>query len=322
MKWAIDVSGYDSRRYVFPAGYLYDRPIDWVRARDEGGLSLAIIKSSEGLYVDRAFNMNWSGASGVIARAAYHFFRSNVNAISQADVVLNLLDARGFDPNKDRFVLDYETLDGVTPKVSLKAMASFMYEMQREKITPLLYTYPSFWRSIGGEDAKWAVQYPLYLAQWPRDNWWGIMQTPPYLFTGAKLAALKGDVECGVLAPMALKPWDGAFPAIWQFTARADTKSVPGHPGIKLACDYNAVYMPLDGPVAPPVVSTGSKYRVTAALLKVFAGSSDATKQVTSLTNGAEVIVTTTVMAGYPREEWAHIQNPDGWVRAKWLQKE
>jgi hypothetical protein len=39
MKWAIDVSYYDA---MLPNGSL--QPIDWTRARDEAGLSLAIIK--------------------------------------------------------------------------------------------------------------------------------------------------------------------------------------------------------------------------------------------------------------------------------------
>ena len=251
MKWAIDVSGYDGRRYVNPTGYVYDLPMDWKKARDIGGLSLAIIKSSEGTgYTDGAFRMQWAAAKGILPRMAYHFFRANLNAIAQAQFVKSLL-APDFDPRTDFVILDLETYDGMTGPQILAAAGSWLYEMEKIGTLPLIYTYPGFWNAIGGAAATWAKKYPLGLAQWPLDNWIAntAIQQPPYLFDVPRLADFKAKIVAGTIKPMALKPWDS--PAIWQFTSRADTKAVPGHPAVKTACDYNAVYMTIPDLIPP-----------------------------------------------------------------------
>jgi hypothetical protein len=282
MLWSIDVSGYDSRRYVFPTGYKYDLPIDWTKARDQGGLSLAIIKASEGTgFTDGAFRMNWTGARGILPRAAYHFFRSNQNAIAQANKFISLL-AVDFDKSVDYAVMDFETPDGMTGQKCLNAAGSFLYELEKWGVKPILYTYPGFWNSIGGASATWAAKYPLWLAQWPMDNWAGVIQVPPYLFTAKLLADLKYKVSNGILKPMALRPWTGN-PAIWQFTARADAQAIPGHPALKRAVDYNAVYMPLSGvvtppPPPPPPPDTDTDYKVNTGAINVRAGPTTAWK--------------------------------------------
>jgi hypothetical protein len=245
MKWAIDVSGYDGRRYVFPGGYVYDQPMDWKKARDEGGLSLAIMKSSEGIGItDGAFRMNWTAAREVLPRAAYHFFRSNQNPIAQANHMKDVL-ALDWNPKNDFVILDFETQDGMTGAECLAAASVFLYQMEQLGTLPMIYTYPSFWNGLGGASAAWAKRYPLALAQWPLDNWIAntSIQLPPYLFTAPRLADLKSRVINGELKPMALKPWDN--PALWQITARADAKAIPGHPGIKAAVDFDVVFMPL-----------------------------------------------------------------------------
>ncbi len=330
MNWAIDVSGYDGRRWLWNKGFVYDQPMDWKKARDEDGIRLAIMKSSEGTVEDRAFRMNWSGARGVLPRMAYHFFRSNINAIQQAKYMIGLLRS-DFDPRTDYIILDFETMDGKDRSDCLRAAGSFLYEIENEGILPMIYTYPSFWRGVGGEQAIWAKRYPLGLAQWPLDNWIANtrIQLPPYLFTADKLAELKAKVETGALKPVALKPWDS--PAIWQFTARADAKAIPGHPAIKKVVDYNVVYMPLPvlpgelpgiplPPAPPPVDPENNWFKVDAALLKVFAGPGGNFRQVALPLRFSTVVVVleTRVEAG---ETWARIKQPVGWVRASWLTK-
>jgi hypothetical protein len=247
MKWSIDVSGYDARRYSFPAGYIYDLPTDWKKARDEGGLSLAIIKCSEGNnYTDRAFRMQWAAAKGILPRLAYHFFRANINAIQQANYVKTLL-SYDFDPKTDFVAMDFETTDGMTGQQTLMAGGSFLYEIEKMGTMPFIYSGWT-WREIGGEtNGLWAKKYPLWLASWPLDNWIAntAIQLPPYLFDAAKLADFKNKIATGAIKPNVPKPW--TIPAIWQFTARADTRFIPGHPAVKTAADYNAIY--IDVPV-------------------------------------------------------------------------
>jgi GH25 family lysozyme M1 (1,4-beta-N-acetylmuramidase) len=244
MNWAIDVSSYDA--YTSIAGKTTYVPIDWAKT----GTQLAIIKSSEALREDPAFKIQWAAAKGVLPRVAYHFFRCNVNAIAQAEFVKSIL-ADDFDRSTDFVALDFETADGVEPRLRLTALGSWLYEIEKFGAKPFIYTYRSFWLEAGGANAAWAKQYPLWFAAWPLDNWIAAMPLPPYIFTAEKLAALKADVISGKLKPRVPAPWTDC--AIWQFTARADTKAVPGHPAIKKVCDYNIVYaqhlldMPLPG---------------------------------------------------------------------------
>ncbi len=246
MKWAIDVSSYDAI-----SGKESLEPVDWIRARDEGGLSLAIIKVSEGLRMDTAFNLQWSAAKGILPRAAYHFFRSNINAIQQAQACWSYLSTAGFEKT-DFVILDFETLDGISAPKALLAVASWLYEMEKNGVKPLLYTYPGFWQSIKGEQATWAAKYPLVLAQWPKDNW--ILNFSPTVFTTDRLAALKNNIQSGALKPVTLKPWHA--PAIWQFSSRVDSRVLPGHPAFKKVIDYNAVFMDLPVVSAPSVDPT------------------------------------------------------------------
>jgi hypothetical protein len=253
----MDVSLYDARREV--AGkWLYDRPTDWDKARQigivvaaikiaEGGLVYRNGRWVDGVFPDPAFRVQWAAATGR-PRIAYHFFRANRNAIAQAQDVLDIWTSvtRTGD---DRLCLDFETQDGGSGNACLLAAASWMYEI--EKTTgqaPILYTYPSFWLEIGGATATWAKKYPLWLAQWPLDNWIINLKLPPWSFGGSQLTDLLAKIQDGRLVPLdgkpynrMLTPWGGDI-AIWQFTARAWTKDIPGHPAIKKIADLNIIY--------------------------------------------------------------------------------
>jgi hypothetical protein len=315
MKWAIDVSGYDARR-LNGSTYVYDLPMDWVKAREVGGLDLAIIKVSEGTgYQDQAFKMQWKAAQGVLPRAAYHFFRSNQNAIQQAADCWSYILAAGFS-DKDFVILDYETLDGVDPATSLKYAASWLYEMEKHGVIPLIYTYPTFWRSVQGEAAAWAARYPLALAQWPKDVW--ILNYSPSIFNADKLAALKNDVASGALQPAPLRPWKG--PAIWQFTARADTQAVPGHPAVKKVCDYDAIFMDLVQPSPAPLPQLAT-YR-TLNILNARARADQTSPSVGQVPAGTLLLVD----QEQPQNGYIHfirnLYGPlEGWVWAAYTQK-
>ena len=229
MKFSIDVSLYDA---VQADGKTY-KAMNW------SAFDLAIIKSSEAMFVDPAFKLQWAAAAGK-PRVAYHFFRSNVNAIAQAQMLLATLS--DFTDN-DYVAVDFETMDGQKGAQCLANLASFLYEA--EKVVPasriLIYTSPSFWTELGGTKCSWASKYMLWLAQWPKDKW--ILNFPVNIFDGKGLAQLKSDIEMGVLKPSIPLPWKSV--AVWQFTSRADTKVIPGYVGVKKVADYDAVFMPL-----------------------------------------------------------------------------
>lgn len=243
-QWAIDTSFYDARKSV--AGKVTYVPVDWAKTDTQ----LAIIKASEGVREDPAFRVQWEAAKGM-PRMAYAFFRSNINAIAQADFFKSIM-ADDFDRRTDFVAIDFETADGVPPDKRLAAVGSWLYEVEKFGTLPFIYTYASFWLDAGGARAVWAQKYPLWFAAWPLDNWIANAKLPPFVFTAEKLAKFKADIVAGKYKPSVPKPWTEC--AIWQFTARADTRAVPGHPAVKKVCDYNAVFMPLPAmPNAPPV---------------------------------------------------------------------
>lgn len=322
IQWAIDVSHYDAA--VDINAY---QAVDWKLARDRGGLSLAIMKASEGTaFKDPAFSLQWKAAQGILPRMAYHFFRCNLNAIQQADFCWSVVSAQGFDPKSDFIILDFETMDGKKGPDCLEAAGSWLYEMEKHSVRPLIYTYPSFWKGIGGEKASWAAKYPLGLAQWPKDVW--ILGFSPTIFTASRLETLKDEVVKGLLKPALLKPWKS--PAIWQFTSRVDSKAIPGHPGRKKVVDYNAIFMELSNtlplpdpspnpepPSEPPPTGIG-QYSFNGASLLVFTGPASTNRQLTSLvTNQVVDVMEIVTNAG---EEWARLASPAGWCRYAYLQ--
>lgn len=303
IKWAIDVSYYDA--LIATNQY---KALDWKRAREEGGLSLAIIKSSEGANIkDPAFDMQWKAAAGILPRMAYHFFRCNQNPVAQAQKCWTTVNSAGFDPAKDFIILDFESKDGKTGIECLSAARAWLEEMEKNGIKPLLWTYPAFWKAIGGETASWALKYPLGLSQWPKDIW--ILSFSPSLFTAPRLDKLKTDILNGILKPVILKPWTS--PALWQFTARVDTKAVPGHPAVKKVLDYNAIYMDLTGPTPILLPEILGQYRCTVVSLNVFSGAGDSFPQVGQLTQSQTTnVVEFQTINGV---QWARIDSPAGW---------
>ena len=268
----MDTSLWDAQREVNGKS-VFDLPVDWNKAATIG-ISVAAIKISqggliwrnnryeEGAYIDPAFRMQWAAASGR-PRLAYHFFKSNRNAILQAHDTLNIWNSVPHT-SSDRLCIDFETRDGILPKDCLLAMDSYGYEIANATgQVPFLYTGPAKWLELGGDAFSYAKKYPLWLAQWPLDNWIAntSIQLPPYTFSGDILTDLLAKVGDGRMVPLngkpyyrMLSPW-GDNIAAWQFTARAWTKDIPGHPALKKVADLSIVYKPwwTDASV-PPVV--------------------------------------------------------------------
>ena len=216
-------------------------------------------------------------------------------------------------------MLDFETQDGQDANTCLTRANAFMTRV--EKVMPasrmLIYTYPSFWNSIGGNrNAPWAARYKLAEAYWIKD--WYIANQPLNLFYSNSLATLKAQINSGALLPMQLLPWK--TPAIWQFTSRVSPSAIPGYVGIKKAADYNAVY-PSFGSVPPPVPPTPPapaypKYK-TAVNVNVRSGAADTDPVIGVLYRNTIVEVDTT--SGTRSHTIS--PNPTGWIYSTYLIK-
>lgn len=225
-------------------------PLDW----EETGFPIALIKSSQAMFADPAFVVQWEAAS-CIPRVAYHYFDFYANAIQQAQYAWNVVK---HDFTKmDILAIDFEHYLGsgrYNPMTgaSLQALGSMMYEL--EKVIPasqlMIYTGTSFWYPCGGKYATWAKKYKHWQAQWPWDNWLlNVIPLPPKTWTEKLLNEKVALIDSGVAKPVECLPW--GRPDIWQFSARLDPKLVPTYTANKKAVDVNYVYM--DIVPAPPV---------------------------------------------------------------------
>jgi len=142
----------------------WDGAIDWAKVK-AGGIDFAIMKATETTdFVDATFATNWKAAAdaGVI-RGAYHFFRSNIDGVAQADFFLKTIG-----PSLDGDLpptLDLETLDGASATVAGQAALAFLARVQQVTgRTPIVYTSASFLSSINSPPGFSA--YTLWVANW------------------------------------------------------------------------------------------------------------------------------------------------------------
>lgn len=151
--------------------------IDWSGVKSSG-VRFAFIKATEfpdkrtKLYVDVRLYENVKGASeNGIHWGAYHFFRTHIDAVIQAQAFVETVGKFTSLPP----VLDLEAAGSKGEKLIYK-VRQFLDEVQRlSGRAPIIYTSPGFWRGYMMLDNRtqldWARPYPLWLAHytslWP-----------------------------------------------------------------------------------------------------------------------------------------------------------
>jgi lysozyme len=142
----------------------FQRTIDWPRLVDGSKINFAFIRASEGSSVqDRGFRANWSGARGLVARSAYHFFTFCTPGEAQATNFLDVLQQGSELP----VAVDVEFSGNCTSWISLDAVRTQLHIFlsavrSATGRTPILYvTSQSFERVVRGHFNG----YPL----WVRD---------------------------------------------------------------------------------------------------------------------------------------------------------
>jgi lysozyme len=161
----------------FPAGAVpgidvshYQAHVDWAAVAG-GGEQFGFAKASEGALVpDQYFLDNWTGmkAAGIL-RGAYHFYHPTADPQAQANNFLKRLAAANggsplLVPGELPAALDLEVTDGVTPAALLAGASSWLTAVQSATgKRPIVYTYPSFWKSTLG-NPEILSDYPLWIA--------------------------------------------------------------------------------------------------------------------------------------------------------------
>ena len=241
-----DVSGYDCRRPDpnNPNTYIYDRPMDWAK-QVANGARFAFIKCSE-YAEDGGFKVQWNAAKKLgLILGAWHYFHPSVNAITQAQMQIGLLKQVGMnwtgDPKtSDKIQLDLETWDGVAPLLVARAVASWYNEVNVAfpNFEKDIYVGWYFWNELlSVMDMSWAKNTKWWLPAYPFDPTPRTINPPPP-FDKERVE----EISEGAFTTYAMKdlaPW--GQPSYRQFTAYADSRFVPGHPGIKKVVDINVL---------------------------------------------------------------------------------
>ncbi|HEX6836748.1 MAG TPA: GH25 family lysozyme [Polyangia bacterium] len=140
----------------------YQGTIDWAKVK-ASGRAFAITRVGDGLGGDNTFDANWAGikANGMV-RGAYQYFRASDDPKKEADILLAKIGtpADGDLPP----TLDLETLDGQSAATVVANVKTWLsYVKMKTGRTPMIYTSPGFWPSIGNPDLS---AYVLWVAHW------------------------------------------------------------------------------------------------------------------------------------------------------------
>jgi len=179
--------------------------IDW-RKVAEAGVQFAFLKASEfpdkkiTMYEDEKFKVNREGCiENGILWGAYHFFRTHIDPIHQAESFCNLVG----EVNSLPLVLDLEVAGCKGTKLARKVQSFVETVSEITGRKPIIYTSGGFWRPFltyeNISDVDWAVEYPLWIArytsQWPGTIYpWGGWDFWQYSDHG-RLPGIKTNVD-------------------------------------------------------------------------------------------------------------------------------
>jgi GH25 family lysozyme M1 (1,4-beta-N-acetylmuramidase) len=224
-----EVTGPDVSRWQHPSG----AGIDWSAVRGSGH-DFTFIKATEGAsYTNAYFSADWSAAGRAgLYRGAYHFARpSTGSAAAQARYFAATIGDQS-RPQTLPPTLDLEESGGLSPAALVSWTRTFLTTVQQlTGRTPIIYTYPYFWRTAMGGTTAFTT-YPLWIASyssapptlgWPKWTFWqytasgtvrgvpgtGAVDVNRFNGSMADLAALAqsaaaagGDVPTGVTDPV------------------------------------------------------------------------------------------------------------------------
>ncbi len=162
---AADITGPDVSSHQHPNG----TSVDWSRVKNSGR-AFAFVKSTEGLgYVNPYFSSDWAAikANGMV-RGSYHYARPDSSPTSAAEQAQYFVSVAGrMQAGGDLApVLDLEDTGGLSPGRLVTWVHSWLDTITAlTGRTPIIYTYPYFWRSAMGNDTGF-TRHPLWIADY------------------------------------------------------------------------------------------------------------------------------------------------------------
>jgi len=179
--------------------------IDWAKVK-AAGVKFAFLKASEfpdkklTMFIDDKFEINRKGAEeNGIYWGAYHFFRTHIDPVNQAEEFCKLVGTADSLP----LVMDLEVAGCKGTKLvrKVKSFVETVASITGRK--PIIYTSGGFWRPYLTyekiTDVDWALEYPFWMArytsQWPGSVYpWCAWDFWQYSDKG-RIPGIKGSVD-------------------------------------------------------------------------------------------------------------------------------
>ena len=162
---AADITGPDVASYQHPGG----ASIDWSQVKSSGR-NFAFVKATEGTgYVNPYFSADWAAiqANGMV-RGSYHYAKPDTSPTSAAEQAQYFVATAGLMQATGDLapILDLEETGGLSPSGLITWVHSWLSTITAlTGRTPIIYTYPYFWRSAMGNDTGF-TNYPLWIADY------------------------------------------------------------------------------------------------------------------------------------------------------------
>lgn len=135
------------------------------KAAYAGGYRLVVIKATDGAAIDPYYVRNWQMALDAGLRVmVYHFFRSNVDGVKQADYHLEIIRPL-METTKTASWADLETADGVTNTIRKPRFWVYMGEIVKTLIPTGVYSSNNYWQSLM-DNATLPLKYWFWIAHW------------------------------------------------------------------------------------------------------------------------------------------------------------
>jgi GH25 family lysozyme M1 (1,4-beta-N-acetylmuramidase) len=270
---AVTIDGPDVSSYQHPAGV----SINWAKVA-ASGKEFAIVKATEGTtYVNKYFRGDYAGIRNAgMVRGSYHFARPAYplakTALAQASFYVshlgNTATTKTLPP-----ALDLEVDGGLGRTALITWAQNFLLDVRRlTGRTPMIYTYPWFWKVAIG-DAPAFARYPLWMAAYHGSTPDAGAMLWQYT-AGAKVSGISGPVDMSRLLadPTTFDALaDGTLATPWPATAPGAPVAVGAAPGVNTATvrwlppdagstgitGYTATISPADGSAQPRSASVG-----------------------------------------------------------------
>lgn len=306
------------RNTVIDISWLNGKWKDWPLVTPITGV---VIKASEGIQIDPYCHLNAPLLNGQTRVSLYHYFRPCRPVWARYMPWEDWIDAQvhvfclqyryaGIIETTLPSFLDLEDADKemnslgiyweLTGKQRLERVKRWLEGVAKElNIIPGLYVGVSYWKSMGGENALWAANYPLIIAQWP----WDALKN----FKEHYLAFSRSAVQASF--PKAPLPWKHCD--YWQWTGYGDPDDVPGHPTGKLAVDMYEEWT--DPPEEEPVPPADNLYTVNINLANIRSGPGETYSKMGTVARGIIVRV--------KREQNHYSETELGWIYSQFLTK-